>query len=188
MRETAKTAKSGGHGGRAARQPRQGATKGDGKVMTIRQARHEDAAAVARIHNHYIAGTSVTFAAVPRTPQEVAARIAAGTMLVADDGDITGFAAYGQFRANDGYRHAAEHTILLAPGASGKGTGRALMEALVDRVRADAFHTLWAGISGENPAGVGFHAAMGFEHVARLPEVGRKFDRWIDLILMMRRL
>lgn len=62
------------------------------------------------------------------------------------------------------------------------------MSALETEARKDNVHSLWAGISGENPSGRDFHAAIGFVEVATLSEVGFKFDRWIDLVLMQKRL
>lgn len=155
----------------------------------IRAATPQDAAAIAAIWNHYIRETTATFLPDEKTEADVRAIIATDVCLVAETGDgIAGFGRYFQFRGGRGYAHTAEHTVLLAQGSAGKGTGRALMAALIAHARAAGKHSLWAGISAENPAAVGFHAALGFEHVARLPEVGFKFGRWIDLILMQKRL
>ena len=99
-----------------------------------------------------------------------------------------GFATYDQFRAGLGYAQAVEHTVIIAPDAKGQGLAKALMHDLFVRARAQGVHTMWAGVSGENAQGVAFHTALGFETIGILPEVGRKFDRWIDLVLMQKRL
>ena len=156
--------------------------------MLIRQARLEDAAAVAEIQNRVIRETTISFASTERSVAEVAEVIAGRRMMVAEEDGIMGYASWFQFRTNDGYRHTAEHSIALRDEAMGRGAGRALIEAVAVAARSEGFHTLWAGISAENPAGVAFHAAVGFEHSAVLPEVGYKFGRWLDLILMVRRL
>ena len=97
---------------------------------------------------------------------------------------MIGFASYDQFRKGIGYARAMEHTIVLADAARGKGAGRALMQTLSAHARAAGVGSLWAGVSGENPSGVAFHEALGFETIATLPAVGFKFGRWMDLVLM----
>lgn len=154
--------------------------------MTIRLAKAADAAAVAEILNHYIRHTTVSF-----KPQEYsladAERLiaAAPALFVAETGGrVVGYATYGQFRNGPGYARTMEHSILLAPDVKGGGWGRALMAAVEDHARQSGVGSLWAGVSGENPEGVAFHKALGFEEVAVLPKVGYKFGRWIDLTLL----
>lgn len=156
----------------------------------IRPATAADAAAIAAIWNTMIRDTTVTFLPHEKTVAEVAALIdGADPVFVWDDaGQVLGFARYFQFRGGAGYRHTSEHTVLLHPGAQGRGGGRALMRHLLDHAAAAGRHSMWAGVSGENIAGVAFHERLGFETVAVLPEVGWKFDRWIDLVLMQKRL
>lgn len=156
----------------------------------IRAATTADADAIAAIWNHYIRTTTVTFLPDEKTQAEIAAMIAGpGPVFVAEAaGRVIGFARYFPFRGGRGYVHTVEHTVLLAPGAERGGQGRALMVALIDHARADAKHSIWAGVSAENEAGVAFHARLGFATVARLPEAGFKFGRWIDLVLMQKML
>ena len=83
-----------------------------------------------------------------------------------------------------GYRRTLEHTIILGPGARGRGLGRGLMAAIEEQARAGGGHTIYAGVSAANPGGRAFHAAIGYVELAVLPEAGFKFGRWIDLVLM----
>lgn len=99
---------------------------------------------------------------------------------------LGGFITYGQFRGGIGYAHTMEHTIIVDEGARGQGLGMRLMQDALDHASGAGVHSMWAGVSAENPAGVEFHTRAGFETVARLPQVGRKFGRWIDLILMQK--
>ncbi|KQI67835.1 GNAT family acetyltransferase [Loktanella sp. 3ANDIMAR09] len=155
----------------------------------IRAATRADAAAICAIWNPIIRETGITFTAIEKTPQAIVDLIATRPVLVAETGGVVaGFATYGPFRGGDGYRHTAEHTVHLAPAARGAGLGRLLMDALCADARGAGIHTLWAGCSAENPAGVAFHEKLGFVKIATLPQVGRKFDRWIDLILLTKML
>ena len=154
----------------------------------IRPADPADAGAVAEIWNHYIEHTAVTFNSVVKSVDEVAALISAreAFFIVETETGVAGFATWVQFRGGVGYRYTIENTVLLRPGAEGRGFGRALMETLCDAAREKGYHSMWAGVSGENPDGVPFHARLGFREVARLSEVGHKYDRWMDLTLMQK--
>ncbi|WP_417742698.1 GNAT family N-acetyltransferase [Salipiger sp.] len=157
--------------------------------MILRAARAGDAAPLAALWNPWIETTAITFTTTLKTPEGLAADIAArgDAFLVAEaEGALLGFATFFPFRSGPGYAHTKEHTVILAPEARGRGVGRALMTALEDVARSQRVHSLFAGVSAENPAGVAFHAAIGFTEVARLPQVGYKFGRWMDLVLMQK--
>ena len=159
----------------------------------IRPATPEDAGAIAAIWNPIIRDTLVTFNATEKPASEIAALIAHAeedgrAFLVVEEGDLLGFVTYAQFRNGIGYRHSMEHTIILAPAARGRGTGRALMNAVEAHAAECGGHVMVAGISAANRAARAFHAAIGYREVAVVPEVGRKFDRWLDLVLMVKHL
>ena len=156
--------------------------------MTVRLATGLDAEAVAAIWNHYIRETSVTFNAQEKNAEEVAGLISTrpAFFVALDQGRVAGFATYDQFRSGVGYARTMEHTIQLAPDASGRGHGRALMVAVEDHARAGGAKSMFAGVSGENPEGRAFHARLGYAETAVLPQVGWKFGRWMDLVLMQK--
>lgn len=160
--------------------------------MTIRNATPADAAAIAHIWNEVIRDTAITFNAQEKTVAElaslIATRHAAGrSFLISEEGaQITGFATYDQFRGGVGYRMTMEHTIHLAPAARGRGLGRALMTRLEAEAHGAGVHVMVAGVSGENPAGRDFHLALGYRHIATLPEVAHKFGRFMDLWLLQK--
>ena len=157
--------------------------------MNIRQAVPKDAGAIAAIWNREISEGVSTFNSVEKSDAEVARMIAergAAVLVAEDDRHLIGFATYGSFRGGIGYAQSMEHTIYLDPAARGRGAGRALMRAIEQVARDDGVHVLIAGIGGENAAGIAFHSALGFEEVGRMPEVGRKFGRWMDLVLMQK--
>lgn len=156
--------------------------------MIVRAAHPTDAKAICDLVNPVIRDTAITFTSAEKDPDDVARAIREtdAYFVAKDGGALVGYACYFQFRNGPGYRHTMEHSIVLAPQARGKGAGRALMQMLESHARDNAVHSLFAGVSGENPDGVRFHAAIGFREVARLPEVGYKFGRWMDLVLMQK--
>ncbi|WP_323763825.1 GNAT family N-acetyltransferase [Marinovum sp.] len=158
--------------------------------MILRPAEAGDAPGLCDLINPVIRNTAVTFTTEEKTTREIAAAIRdSGAYFVACDGTrILGYACYFPFRGGPGYRHTKEHSIALAAEARGRGVGRGLMALLEDHARAHQVHSLFAGVSGENPDGIAFHKAIGFAEVAWLPQVGHKFGRWMDLVLLQKML
>lgn len=110
-------------------------------------------------------------------------------LVAVADGRVVGYATWTGFRGGDrfpGYRRTVEHTIHVDADQHGRGVGRALLEALVEEARRRDVHVVVGAIDSANTGSLAFHRALGFTEVGRLPEVGRKFDRWLDLVLVQR--
>jgi len=162
--------------------------------VEIRDATAADLPAIRDLYNALIATTTVAWRDEPSTLEEQADALAFRASkgyptLVADDaGEVVGYTCCTTFRGDrfPGYRHTAELTVHVDGTRHSQGIGSALVEALVDRSRAMDLHVLVAAVDADNDASIRFHEALGFEQVARMPEVGRKFDRWLTLVLLQR--
>lgn len=100
------------------------------------------------------------------------------------EGEVAGYASYGDWRAFDGYRHTREHSIYVHKDARGLGLGKQLMQALINHAASNDVHVLIGAIESENVASIRLHEAMGFRIAGRFSEVGTKFGRWLDLTCM----
>ena len=99
-------------------------------------------------------------------------------------GGVLGYATYGPWRPFEGYSRTVEHSVYVTPEAQGAGVGRELMEALITHAREAGMHVMVAGIEAENTGSIRLHEKLGFTQVGLLPEVGRKFGRWLDLAFL----
>ena len=161
--------------------------------MTIRPAAAADASAIASILSAFVSTTTIEWTDTPQTADSVLGWIDEHeTVVVAQEGDeVVGVAAFGWFRdvvKRPGYRFTVESTVHVRQDRWRSSVGRQLMGALVDQARASGKHTMIAALDGANVASIHFHQRLGFVQVARMPEVGAKFGRWQDLVLMQLRL
>lgn len=156
-------------------------------AMHLRDATPDDAAAIAAIYNHYVLTTTISFEEETVTADDISQRIAkirqAGLpwLVLEMDGELTGYAYASKWRERSAYRFSVESSVYLRDGQSGKGLARPLYEALLARLRAAGVHAVIAGITQPNEASVRLHERVGFEQVALFKEVGRKFERWLDV-------
>lgn len=161
--------------------------------MLIRSARLEDAEAIRAIYNHEVAHGTATFDIEERTLAAqrswLTERSGAHVVLVAEiDDEIVGFAALSRYKERAAYNGTVEDSIYVDPTRQGQGVGLALLEALVVRAREHGFHTLIARIGHESVGSIAVHARAGFVEIGREREVGRKFGRWLDVVIMQRML
>jgi phosphinothricin acetyltransferase len=153
--------------------------------VVLRTATVADLPAIAAVYNDAVLHSVATFDVEPQSPELFADRVASTRpgdhVLVAEEGGrVVGMAYAATYRPRPAYDGTRETSVYLAPDARGRGLGRALYDELLRRVDADGIHVCLAVIAAPNPASEALHAAVGFERVGTLREVGRKFDRWVD--------
>jgi len=152
----------------------------------IRSARNEDVGQIRDIYNHYIENTVITFEELPVSPEDMRNRFNEVTglypWLVYDDGGkVIGYAYAAGWKSRSAYRFSVESTVYVREDSLGKGIGAALYRELLDRLKAAGVHAVLAGISLPNEKSRKLHEKFGFVKVAHLPQVGYKFDQWIDV-------
>lgn len=163
--------------------------------MRLRDATEDDLPAILAILNdailHSTASWQTEANSLASRRQWFAERQALGQpvlVMEASDGSIAGFGAYGPFRAYQGYALTVEHSIYVAAAHRGKGLGRAFLTALIARATQAGMHVMVGAISAENTISIRLHEQLGFTITGRMPEVGQKFGRWLDLVLMQKTL
>jgi phosphinothricin acetyltransferase len=157
----------------------------------LRPAVTADADQIRAIYNHEVANTTATLDLVPRSLDDqrtwLQQRSGAFSAIVAvDDGDddVVGFASLSPYKERAAYRTTVEDSIYVRRDRAGQGIGRLLLEHLLDVAAASGFHTVIARIESGGEASQALHAACGYELVGVEREVGRKFNRWLDVVVM----
>ena len=161
--------------------------------VRVRHATTEDLPAILAIYNDAVRTTFAIWNEDETTLAErrdwYDKRLAGGyPVLVAETpgAAVAGYASYGPFRAFQGFRRSAELSIYVAAGNRGRGIGDRLMAGLVAEARRRGIHVLIGGVEAGNAASIRLHARHGFVETGRMPEVGVKFGRWLDLVFMQR--
>lgn len=164
---------------------------GDSKCQ-IRPAKAADIPHITAIYGHFAAITTATFESVAPDEAEMSRRrqsvLDRGLpYLVAElEGYVVGFCYASQFRPRDGYRLTVEDSIYVRPDCTGHRVGSMLLAQLILDCELEACHSMVACICGVNVPSVALHKAMGFQQVGLLPEAGRKFGQWLQLLIMQR--
>lgn len=164
--------------------------------MQVRACTLADLPAVQAIYGHHVLTGTASFELEAPSLAEITSRFAHVTdearypFLVARDGtDVLGFAYASEFRARPAYRCTCENSVYIAPAAQRRGAGLALMRELIAGCEARGLHEMLAVIGdSENHGSIGLHRTLGFVHVGTFRNVGFKFGRWLDVVLMQRSL
>jgi phosphinothricin acetyltransferase len=103
--------------------------------------------------------------------------------VISDEGNLLGFGSYGPFRAFPAYKYTVEHSVYVQASQRGKGIGKVLLHALIERASAQNYHVMVAAIDKQNQASTLLHEKLGFTHAGTIAQAGFKFGRWLDLAL-----
>lgn len=157
--------------------------------VSLRLATPADAEAIRTIYNHEVLHSFATFDLVPRTLAEqrewIEQRSGAFAAIVAVEGStVVGFGSLSPYKERAAYRTSVEDSVYVAGGQQGRGIGKLIVTELLEVARASGFHAVFARISGPSDASRALHASCGFELVGIEREVGRKFNRWLDVAIM----
>ena len=163
--------------------------------MDIRACTVADMDGVQAIYAHHVRTGFGTFEEIPPAVAEMQQRF---TALIANDfpflvavidAQVAGYAYAGPFRPRAAYRHTCESSVYVAADAQRRGVGRALMLRVIDECQRLGKQQMLAVIGDSaNTASIGLHTALGFGNVGVFKNVGYKFGRWLDVVLMQRAL
>jgi len=163
-------------------------------AVSLRAAQVSDAEAIAIIYNHEVETSTATFDLVPRSIEAqrewITARSGAFSALVADDSaaGVIGFAALSTYRDRAGYRTTVENSVYVHRNHQRRGVGRLMLGALLEVARDSGFHTVIARIDSQSSGSLALHESLGFVVVGVERQIGRKFGRWLDSVIMQKML
>jgi len=101
------------------------------------------------------------------------------------EGEVIGYAYAGPYRPRPAYRFTVENSIYLKPAIHRRGVGLSLMQVLLAECEKRGYRQVIAVIGDSANAGsVGLHTRCGFQMIGTHPNVGLKFGRWLDTVMM----
>lgn len=163
-------------------------------TVIVRPATEADLAAIVAIYNDAVVNTTAIWndAIVDVDNRKIwfdgRQKLGYPVLVAEEEGAIVGYGSFGDFRAFDGYRFSVEHSVYVAEGVRRRGIASALLVALIEKAKELGKHVVIGGIASDNAASLALHAKLGFAETGRMPEVGYKFGRWLDLVFMQKRL
>jgi phosphinothricin acetyltransferase len=163
-------------------------------TTAIRPATMADLPALMAIYNHAVVHTTAIWNdAVAdldnrRAWYEARRKVGYPVLVAEVDGIVAGYGSFGDFRAFEGYRFSVEHSVYVAETMRRQGIASRLLEALVEEARRLGKHVMIAGVAADNDASIRLHLRHGFVETGRMPEVGIKFGRWLDLVFLQKTL
>ncbi len=152
---------------------------------TIRLATGSDAAGVLVIYTPIVRETAISFEVAPPDVTEMRRRIEDTLvrfpwLVCVEDGQLLGYAYASQHRTRAAYQWSVDVSVYVHAQARRSGVGTSLYTSLLQVLHLQGFYNAYAGITLPNPASVGLHESLGFQHVGVYRSVGYKLGAWHD--------
>ena len=164
-------------------------------LLEIRPTTVADLPSVTEIYAHEVREGTATFELVLPDLAEMTRRFQTlmdggfPYIVAVIDGSVVGYAYASSYRPRPAYRFTVENSVYLRPAIHRRGIGRQLLERLITECETRGFRQMIAVIGDSANAGsVGVHSACGFQMIGTHPNVGLKFGRWLDTVMMQREL
>ena len=162
-------------------------------TVTVRPATHADVPAITRIYAHAVEHGTASFELTAPDQAEMTRRFKElknngfPYLVAVIGGAVVGYAYAGPYRSRPAYRFTVENSVYVAHDSHRRGVGKALLLALIDICTEKGFRLMVAVIGdSDQAASIGLHEAAGFKHAGTFENIGYKFERWLDSVLMQR--
>jgi phosphinothricin acetyltransferase len=158
--------------------------------MNVRRAVRDDVDAIRVIYNQAVLTTAATYDYEPQTLDQQLEwfdeheRIDYPVYVAEVDGRVAGWVSLSKYRPRPGYQYTAEDSIYIDENHRGQGLGKVLLPYAIDAARERKLRAVMAVLDSESEASLKLHTRFGFKEVGRLPEVGYKFGRWLDVLYL----
>src|ERR1700761_8154974 len=160
-------------------------------TVEIRPATDADLPAITAIYEHAVLKGTATFELIPPDLAEMRRRFDAlmeggfPYLVAVLDGRVVGYAYAGAYRPRPAYRFTVENSVYLQPASHRRGIGQQLLQRLIAESEARGYRQMIAVIGDSANAGsIGVHTRCGFQMIGTHPNVGFKFNRWLDTVMM----
>ena len=158
--------------------------------VRIRLAAVEDLEPIREIYNYYVAHSTCTWQIEPETAEErrqwFAKRSDRHPATIAElNGEVVGWGSLSGFNSRCGYAATVEFSVYVRHDRQRRGIGRMIVVDLIERAKTAGHHAVVGIISADQTASLELQESLGFKTAGRLPELGRKFDRWLDVVYMV---
>jgi phosphinothricin acetyltransferase len=158
--------------------------------LNIRPTTEKDLEAILKIYNEVVLTSTATFEEVPRLLSELVSdfenkkKLGFPWIVAEVESQVVGYGTYGKFRNASGYNPTVEHSLHIHSDFRNRGIGSKILKQLIVLAQEQGRHAMIAGIDASNTGSIRLHERFGFKEVSRLPQVAKKFSRWLDLIFM----
>lgn len=160
-------------------------------VSLVRDATKADGASCAAIYEYYVRSTPITFEIEAPTAEHMAERIRVASqshawLVLETDMHVIGYAYATAYAGRAAYQWSCETSVYLDKDFRGKGGGRQLYAALLERLTQRGYRQAIAGLTMPNEASRRLHEAFGFQEIGTFHDIGWKFDAWHDVLRMQK--
>lgn len=163
--------------------------------MNVRPATEDDLAQIQSIYAYHVLHGTGSFEIIPPSLEEMSQRFQANQeagfvwVVAEDEGRVSGFGYYGRFRDRRAYDHTVEDSVYVREDAIGQGVGKAIVGRLLQAATASGFKQMLSLVGdSKNTASINMHSSLGFQTIGTMREIGSKFDRWLDVVVMQKSL